>query len=241
MMRNRSVLTFVSLVFAVIFCVSTPWRMQAQDNSEPSTMLPLDQYLMDRDAEIAMARSAAPPSIAKDATIMTLGRHGYETAVEGKNGFVCMVGRSWDLPKNNPAFWDPKIHGTVCFNAAAARWYLLTYFKKTELALAGRSNTQIEDVITDGVAEGELPTPEPGSMAYMMSKQAYLNASIKGPWLPHVMFYVPEIDPKAVGSDLGDDVPLDATEVKVGRYTVIDVPVSNWSDGTPSPHSGGRH
>jgi hypothetical protein len=56
-----------------------------------------------------------------------------------------------------------------------------------------------------------------------------------------VMFYVPEIDPKAVGSDLGDDVPLDATEVKVGRYTVIDVPVSNWSDGTPSPHSGGRH
>ena len=240
-MRTRIVLVFASLVLALIFVVSTPWRMQAQDNSEPSTMLPLDQYLMDRDAEITLARSAAPPSIGKDATIMVLGRHGYETAVEGKNGFVCMVGRSWDLPKNNPAFWDPKIHGTVCFNAAAARSFLPTYIKKTELALAGRSNSQIEDVIIDGIAKGELPTPEPGSMAYMMSKQAYLNASVKGPWLPHVMFYVPEIDPKALGSDLGEDVPLDATEVKVGRYTVIDVPVSSWSDGTPSPHSGGSH
>jgi hypothetical protein len=41
------------------FEVSKPSRMQAQDNAEPSTMLPLDQYLMDRDGEIAMARSAA--------------------------------------------------------------------------------------------------------------------------------------------------------------------------------------
>ena len=68
-MRNRDILVFPSLAFALIFGVSTPSRMQAQDNSEPSAMLPLDQYLMDRDAEIAMARSAAPPSIGKDATV----------------------------------------------------------------------------------------------------------------------------------------------------------------------------
>ena len=71
-------------------------------------------------------------------------------------------------------------------------------------------------------------------MSYMLSKQGYLNAGIKGPWLPHVMFFVPEIDPKALGSDLGDDVPLDAHEEKIGRYTTIDVPVSMWSDGTPA-------
>jgi hypothetical protein len=75
----------------------------------------------------------------------------------------------------------------------------------------------------------------------MLSKQGYLNAGIKGPWLPHVMFFVPEIDPKALGSDLGDDVPLDAHEEKIGRYTTIDVPVSNWSDGTPSPQMTGGH
>ena len=59
-------------------------------------MAPLSQYLMpDRDAEIAMARSAAPEAISKDATILVLGPHGYMTAVEGKNGFVCVVERSW--------------------------------------------------------------------------------------------------------------------------------------------------
>jgi hypothetical protein len=236
-MRNRSVLVFAALIFSV----STPWRMQAQDTSEPSAMLPLDHYLMDRDAEIAMARSAAPPSIGKDATIMVLGRHGYETAAEGKNGFVCIVGRSWALPKNNPAFWDPKIHGPICLSAPGARSFLPIYLKQTELAVAGRSNAQIEDAIKDGIAKGELPTPEPGSLSYMLSKQGYLNAVIKGPWLPHVMVFVPEIDPKALGSGLGEDVPLGAHEEKIGRYTTIEVPVSNWSDGTPSPHSGGSH
>jgi len=72
-------------------------------------------------------------------------------------------------------------------------------------------------------------------LSYMLSKQGYLNAYVKGPWRPHVMFFVSEIDPKALGSDLGNDVPLDAHEEKVGRYTTIDVPVSHWSDGTPAP------
>jgi hypothetical protein len=234
MMRKRKFVAFASLSFALTLGFSTPSRMQAQDNAAPSTMASIDPYLMDRDAEIAMARSAGPNSVSSGAKVLVLGRHGYETAVEGKNDFVCLVGRSWDLPKNNPAFWDPKIHAPICLTAAAARSYLPVTLKKTELAIAGRSNAQIEDTITDGVAKGELPTPEPGSMSYMMSKQGYLNAGVKGPWLPHVMFFVPEIDPKALGSDLGDDVPLDAREDKVGRFTVVDVPVSQWSDGTPA-------
>ena len=233
-MRNRKFVVFASLSFALTFGFSMPWRMQAQDNAAPSTMAPIDPYLMDRDAEIAMARSAGPNSVSSGAKVLVLGRHGYETAVEGKNGFVCLVGQSWDLPKNNPAFWDPKIHGPICLSAPAVRSFLPIYLKKTELAIAGRSNTQIEDAIKDGIANGELPTPESGSMSYMLLKQGYLNAGVKGPWLPHVMFFVSEIDAKAFGSDLGDDVPLDAYEEKVGRYITIDVPVSQWSDGTPA-------
>src|ERR1051326_1521678 len=227
-----------ALSFALTFGFLMLWRMQAQDESTGSTMASIDPYLMDRDAEIAMARSAAPPSIAKDASVMVLGRHGYETVVEGKNGFVCSVGRSWDLEKDNPAFWDPKIHGPICLSAPAVRSFLPIYLKKTELAIAGRSSAQIEAAITDEIAKGELPTPEPGSLSYMLSKQGYLNAGIKGPWLPHVMFFVPEIDPKALGSGLGDDVPLDAHEETIGGYTTIDVPVSNWSDGTPALEIG---
>jgi hypothetical protein len=241
MMRSRRFLVFAFLTLVFMFGFSTPGRIQAQDNSAPSTMASIDPYLMDRDAEIAMARSAGPNSVSSGAKVLVFGRHGYETAVEGKNDFVCLVGRSWDLQKNNRAFWDPKIHGPICLSAAATRSFLPIYLKKTELAIAGRSNTQIEDAIIDGIAKGELPTPEPGSLSYMLSKQGYLNAGVKGPWLPHVMFFVPEIDPKALGSDLGDDVPLDAHEEKIGRYTTIDVPVSNWSDGTPSPLNGGSH
>ena len=228
--------------FALVIGFGQLRQAQAQDAKNPyPSMLPLDQYLMDRDAEIVMSRSAGPNSVSSGAKVLVLGLHGYETAVEGNNGFVCLVGRSWDLAKNKRAFWDPKIHGPICLSAPGARSFLPIYFKKTELAIAGRSNTQIEDAIIDGIAKGELPTPEPGSVSYMLSKQGYLNAGIKGPWLPHVMFFVPEIDPKALGSDLGDDVPLDAHEEKIGRYTTIDVPVSNWSDGTPSPLNGGSH
>src|SRR6202034_4328045 len=72
---------------------------QTPANKEPyPRMAPLDQYLMERKAEIAMARSAAPESVSRDADVMVLGRHGYETAVKGKNGFVCVVERGWMGP-----------------------------------------------------------------------------------------------------------------------------------------------
>jgi len=68
---------------------------RAQDAKAPyPTMAPPDQYLMERNAEIALARSAAPESISRDAEVLVLGRHGYESADKGKNGFVCMVERS---------------------------------------------------------------------------------------------------------------------------------------------------
>jgi len=83
--------------------VSNHLRLEPkQDAKTPyPSMAPLDQYLIaDRDAEIALARSAAPGSISRDAEVMVLGRHGYETVVKGKNGFVCMVWRSWAAAVN---------------------------------------------------------------------------------------------------------------------------------------------
>jgi len=115
----------------------TLWYAIAQDGRNPyPSMAPLDQYLMDRDAEIALARSAAPDSISRDAAVMVLGRHGYESAVQGKNGFVCIVERSWTSPIDDPGFWNPKGRAPLCLNAAAARSYLPRTIKKTELVLA---------------------------------------------------------------------------------------------------------
>src|SRR5215831_16714989 len=80
-------------------CVAT-----AQDAKAPyPSMAPVDQYLMeDKSSEIALARSAAPESISRDAEVLVLGRHGYETAIHGKNGFVCVVERSWTAPIDDP-------------------------------------------------------------------------------------------------------------------------------------------
>src|SRR5882672_7226375 len=135
-------------------------------------MAPIDQYLIaDRNAEIVMARSAAPPSISTDAEIMVLGPKGYETAVKGKNGFVCVVHRSWTSEANDPEFWNPKRRGPMCLNAQAARSYLPNTIMRTNLVFAGRSEAQMFDALKAAFENKELPALEPGAMCYMLSRQ----------------------------------------------------------------------
>ena len=80
--------------------VLAAWQAQPQDAKVPyPSMAPLDQYLItDRNAEIALARSAAPAAISSDAEVLVLGRNGYETALKGKNGFVMPRGARVDGP-----------------------------------------------------------------------------------------------------------------------------------------------
>jgi hypothetical protein len=121
----------------LVLALATISRMQAQSKTPYPEMAALDRYLMpDRNAEIALARSAAPDSISHDAKILVLGQHGYETAVEGKNGFVCIVERGWMAPFDNPEFWNPKIRGPLCFNPPAARSILPMTYKRTEMVLS---------------------------------------------------------------------------------------------------------
>ena len=194
---------------------------------------PIDQYLIaDQNAEIALARSAAPASISGDATIVVLKQRGYETAVKGKNGFVCIVERSWMSPFDWPEFWNPKMRGPICFNPPAVRSILPLTIKRTESVLAGLSKAQIVDGIK-AFATKELPALEPGAMCYMMSRQGYLNDSA-GHWLPHLMFYIPLTDPKVWGADLpGSPVLLNPQfQGAPGPITEFMIPVGHWSDGT---------
>ncbi|MGB6746034.1 MAG: hypothetical protein WBE38_20460, partial [Terracidiphilus sp.] len=98
------------------------------------TMAPLSQYLMaDRDAEIALAKSAAPAAISNDATVLVLAKDGYQTAIEGKNGFTCIVERSWMTSFDDPEFWNPKMRGPICYNPPAARSVLRYTINRTRL------------------------------------------------------------------------------------------------------------
>ncbi len=208
------------------------WQAQAQDVKTPyPSMAPVEQYLMDRNAEIALARSAAPESISKDATVMVLGRHSYETAVKGKNGFVCLVERAWTSPADDPGFWNPKQRGPICLNAPAARSYLPLTVRKTESVLAGRSKAQMFEAIKTALDKKELPPIEPGAMSYMMAKQGYLNDH-DGHWHPHLMFFVPLTEAAAWGADLPGS-PMIASKDPEDRLTIFMLTVANWSDGTP--------
>src|SRR5258708_40344012 len=102
---------------------------------------------------------------------MVTGRHGYEIAVKGKNGFVCMGERSWTAPIDDPDFWNPKLRAPICFNPPAARSYLPLTIKKPELVLAGKSKAQMFESIKASLDKKELPTPEYGAMCDMMSKE----------------------------------------------------------------------
>ena len=220
-----------AIAVAALLAAAWPALAQNAQTSYPS-MAPLEQYLMpDRNAEIKLARSAAPDSISAGAEVLVLGRHGYETAVPGKNGFVCIVERSWTAGINDPDFWNPKLRGPLCLNAPAARSYLPRTIRKTELVLAGRTKAQMFDAIAAAVDKKELPAPEPGAMSYMLSKQGYLGDQAGGPWLPHLMFFTPETDSKAWGADLPGS-PIITFQNHEERLTVFLIPVRRWSDGT---------
>ncbi len=222
--------------FVLVAVLSAPAWIEAQGAKAPyPSMAPIEQYLMsDRSDEIALARTAAPQSISADATILVLGRRGYETAVEGRNGFVCVVERAWTSPFDHPEFWNPKNRSPVCYNPAAARSVLPYTLKRTELALAGSTRPQMLESIKAALARNELRAPEPGAMSYMLSKDSYLNDSA-GHWRPHLMFHIPKTDGASWGANLdGSPVMLDDRLVPEPQ-TIFLVPVGKWSDGTPAP------
>ena len=212
------------------------WNPAVAAGDDPyPTMAPLSQYLIaSRAEEIGLAKSAAPASVADHAEVLVLAAHGYETTVKGTNGFVCFVGRSWDLSFVNPEFWNPKIRSPQCDNAVAARSVRPRYFTRTERVLAGVSKAEMQKREAAEWVAGELKAPEPKAMCYMMSTGGYLNDAANGPWHPHVMFFTPRTDDAAWGANLPGS-PVASDSASYDETTIFFVIVPNWSDGTPAP------
>jgi len=248
-MNGPKFIVVAALIFVVVFALGVALPARAQDNKAPyPNMAPLDQYLMaDRNAEIALARSAAPESISRDATVVVLGPQGYETAVEGKNGFVCVVERAWMNPFDSPEFWNPKNRSPICFNPPAARTVLPITLMRTKLLSAGKSKDEVKESIKAAFAKKELPALEVGAMCYMMSKDAYLTDA-DGHNMAHLMFYTPLMDGAVWGANLVDSSneesvqfpgsPLLLAPQFKGNPEPINVFLMGtgmWSDGTAAP------
>lgn len=204
---------------------------QAVKTAYPS-MAPVDQYMMERSAEIALARSAAPAAISKDAEVRVLTRNGYETAVHGTNGFVCLVERSWASEIGDPDFWNPKVRGPLCLNPPAVRSYLPLTLMKTKLVLSGRNKTQMFAGIQTALDARKLSPIELGAMSYMLSKEGYLS-QVDNHWRPHLMFFVPLTEPSMWGANVPGSQVIGVPDPQ-DHLTIFMVPVAKWSDGSPA-------
>ena len=190
-------------------------------------------FMASREGEIALARSAAPPSISALAAVLVLGTHGYVTAAKGRNGFVCIVERSWANPvgAKRAKFWNPKFRAPLCFNAAGARSVLPRYLMRTRWVLAGASRSAIRRRTEASWAEGKLEEPGSGAMSYMMSERGR-GIGGTGPWRPHLMFYFPRAQAPVWGANSRGAPVFSGTS---DDTTVLFVLVPTWSDGTPAP------
>ncbi len=222
-------ITFVTISAITVLTIEEQACAQSAAATYPK-MSAVDQYLMTQQAEVTLAKSAAPESVSKDAEVLVLDRHGYRTAVKGRNGFVCAVQRSWSAGLDDPEFWNSKLRAPTCFNASAARSFLPRVVKRTTLVLAGKTKEQLADEMKAAFERNEIPAIEPGAMAYMLSKQGYLNDRA-GHWHPHIMIFVPQTDPSGWGANL-PGAPIFASTDQTDRVTTFFIPVAKWSDGS---------
>jgi hypothetical protein len=230
-------------VLSMLLLLGLPGITQAQEPKPAPypVMAPVDKYLIANvQDEIALARSAAPASISADAEVMVLGGHGYTVAVQGKNGFVCFVERSWTAPFDAAEFWNPKGRAPNCFNPPAVRSVLPQYLRRTEWVLAGADKAQVIEKARAEFTSGRFTAPEAGSFSFMLSNKGYLNDEAGGPWYPHVMFFVP-YGQAAVWAAGFKGSPVLGADGSPFEPTVLYIPVRRWSDGSPATPPGAEH
>src|SRR6185369_647032 len=203
----------------------------ATAGAQQSKYPPIDRYLMPRDAEVALARSAAPPSISDHATIKILTRSGFEVAQRGDNGAVCMVMRGFSAPTYTPApfrdlVYDATVRAPICFTAPAAKVAMPYYELRTTLALAGKNPEEIATTVRAAYANGTLPHRDGVTMAYMWSAHQHLASGVNA-WHPHMMLFAPDYDNAMVGGNaFGSPLPQ-LTDDAGTPFSVVVIPVDD--------------
>jgi hypothetical protein len=196
-------------------------------------------YLIaDRAAEVALARTAAPPDVSANATVLVLTPKGYAEAARGTNGFTCIVMRSFAAGPDDPQFWNTHVSAPHCFNPPAARTVLPAMLAQIDWALAGATPAELNARIKKAYAEKRFPAPAVGAMAYMLSPKQRLSDSDPH-WMPHLMFYYDRSLKATTFGAGGMTAPI--IDASAGQpnfpMQVIYIPIRTWSDGTPAVHA----
>jgi hypothetical protein len=167
---------------------------------------PVEEYLMPQDAEIALAKSAAPDNISGKATIKVLTASGFQVVREGDNGFVCLVMRGFGAPTFTPTnlrnlVYDSKLRAPICFDPQAAQTVVPYYELRHKLGLRGRTPDEIAKAVSDAYSTGALPKRDRVSFAYMWSADQILGPA--GHWHPHMMVFSPHYENSMLGGNQG--------------------------------------
>jgi hypothetical protein len=214
-----------TLVLLSLLATLDSVSVHAQGSQYPA----LSEYLMPRDAEMALARSAAPVDISDRATIKVLTKSGFEVAREGDNGVVCMVMRGFSAPTYTPAqfrnlVYDPTVRAPICFTAPAARSVMPYYELRTRLAIEGKGPDQIAESVQAAYVKGELPRRDEVTFAYMWAAHQHLGPGI-GAWRPHLMLFAPYYTNAMVGgNEFGGPLPQVSDDAGT-PFTVVVIPV----------------
>ena len=152
------------------------------------------------EAEIEMAKEAAPEHVTADASFMVWEDGRYVLKLRGTNGFTCMVVRD--------------VHGRYepsAFNEAAMKAVLPVYEFERRALEKGSSWSDIHDAIREKVVEGEFPEVDPGALVYMMSPKNKYFMWGDGKLIdiaPHVMLYYPRLNESTLGFNGKDGLPM---------------------------------
>ncbi len=192
---------------------------------------PLSEYMMTPEAEIALARSAAPENVSAHATVKILTASGFKVAAQGDNGSVCIVMRGFSAPTYTPAqfreiVYDPTIRAPICFTAPAARIVMPYYELRTKLAMEGKGPDQIAESVQAAYVKGDLPRRDGVSFAYMWSADQNLGPGI-GHWHPHMMIFCPYYENSMVGgNEFGSLLPQVSDDAGT-PFTVVVIPIDD--------------
>lgn len=171
------------ILVMVIFRLAT-----AQDISQIDENTP-------RDVQIRIARSAAPEEVSDHANIYTLERKGYQLAVEGYNGFSCLIERE------KPNTMEPE-----CYDAEGSRTTLkVRLFVEQQRANHAREE-ETERLVKAGYKSGRFRPPSKPGIVYMLSGSNYVLNPQSGKIIHfpgHLMFYAPFATEKTIGSGAG--------------------------------------
>lgn len=159
---------------------------------------PGPRLLLPPSEEIALARSAAPPSVARAARVWVFSSGRYVVADSGTSPVQCYVGRGW------PGALEPH-----CFDEEGARTIMPIEMRQSEMLHLGIAPDSVQRAIATSIVSGRFRLPQRPAMSWMQSAAQVLygdDGSRVGAWKPHIMIYYPYLTTQGIGTGANRDV-----------------------------------